>query len=503
MLGSVKGGKRLPKGACLVATNTGHPYLRIVDLKDGTVDRSNIRYVPSNVWPKIQRYTISHGDVYITIVGSIGEAGTIPADLDRANLTENAAKITGLSGVVPEYVALWLRSTFCQALIQDNIHSAGQGKLALFRIEKLPIPVPPFEEQERIASKVKALLVRIRAAQERLDKIPTIIKRFRQAVLAAACNGNLTADWRGRNPNSETAQELISHVGQRRRESLDGVMRTAAKRRAITLNDFDNLQVALRDDLELSDLPETWQWVDLRFVMTPEEPFCYGVVQPGADDPRGPKLIRVCDMAGGRVLRENLRGIPPSVHSQYQRSVLRGGEVLVSLVGTIGRPAIAPPDLAGANIARAVAKIPVREFDARFILLWLSSSQAEAWMVGDAREVARKTLNLEQLRTLPVPLAPLPEQQEIVRRVEKMFTLADRLQMRYENAKAQVERLTQSVLAKAFRGELVPTEAELARRESREYETAAQLLARIRATNEAQRVGHERQAKRTTQVRGV
>jgi type I restriction enzyme S subunit len=206
--------------------------------------------------------------------------------------------------------------------------------------------------------------------------------------------------------------------------------------------------------------------------MTPEEPFCYGVVQPGGDDPQGPRLIRVCDIENGRVLTENLRGIPRSVHAQYQRSVLRGGEVLVSIVGTIGRPALASPDLAGMNIARAVAKIPVREFEAQFVRLWLSSSRAETWMVGDAREVARKTLNLEQLRTLPVPLPPLAEQKEIVRRVEGLFALADQIEARFEQARAQIEKMTPSLLARAFRGELVsqdPTD-----------EPASVLLERIR-----------------------
>ena len=105
---------------------------------------------------------------------------------------------------------------------------------------------------------------------------------------------------------------------------------------------------------------------------------------------------------------------------------------------------------------------------------------AESWMMGDAREVARKTLNLEQLRTLPVPLPPLAEQHEIVRRVEQLFALADRLEAQLAAARTRVDRLTQSILAKAFRGELVPTEADLARREARPYEPASALLERIR-----------------------
>ena len=96
-------------------------------------------------------------------------------------------------------------------------------------------------------------------------------------------------------------------------------------------------------------------------------------------------------------------------------------------------------------------------------------------MKGDSREVARPTLNLEQLQTLPVPVAPLPEQQEIVRRVEGLFTLADQLEARLAKARGQVEKLTPSLLARAFAGQLVPQDPT--------DEPAQKLLERIKATD--------------------
>jgi type I restriction enzyme S subunit len=93
----------------------------------------------------------------------------------------------------------------------------------------------------------------------------------------------------------------------------------------------------------------------------------------------------------------------------------------------------------------------------------------------------RRKLTQEALLTAPLAIAPYLEQVEIVRRVEKLFTLADRLETRVVTARKRVEALTQSILAKAFRGELVPTEAELAEAEGREYETASMLLERIKS----------------------
>jgi type I restriction enzyme, S subunit len=158
-----------------------------------------------------------------------------------------------------------------------------------------------------------------------------------------------------------------------------------------------------------------------------------------------------------KLLLSSLRRIPPSVHAQYPRSHLRGGELLVTVVGAgIGEAGIAQLECKGFNVARAVAKIPILEFSAAFVYHWLCTTTALAWMKGESREVARPTLNLEQLQTIPVPLPPLAEQQEIVRRIDQLFSLAAQIEARYAKAKGYIDSLKQSILAKAFRGELVP-----------------------------------------------
>jgi type I restriction enzyme S subunit len=91
-------------------------------------------------------------------------------------------------------------------------------------------------------------------------------------------------------------------------------------------------------------------------------------------------------------------------------------------------------------------------------------------------------LNVGDIKQFPIPLPPLDEQQEIGRRVADLLVLADRIETNYGKAKARLDRLMPAILAKAFRGELVPTEVELAKADGRLYETAEQLLARVQAT---------------------
>ena len=94
-------------------------------------------------------------------------------------------------------------------------------------------------------------------------------------------------------------------------------------------------------------------------------------------------------------------------------------------------------------------------------------------------------VNTTTIARIPVPFPPLAEQHEIVRRVDALFALADKIEARVTAATQRVEKITQAILAKAFRGELVPTEAELARQEGRDYEPASVLLERIRAERDA------------------
>ena len=89
-LADVKGGKRLPLGGKFADKKTPHPYIRVLDFKDNTVDSKNLKYISEEIQRKINRYTISHNDLYISIAGTIGLAGLIPRALDGANLTENA-----------------------------------------------------------------------------------------------------------------------------------------------------------------------------------------------------------------------------------------------------------------------------------------------------------------------------------------------------------------------------------------------------------------------------
>jgi type I restriction enzyme, S subunit len=150
----------------------------------------------------------------------------------------------------------------------------------------------------------------------------------------------------------------------------------------------------------------------LRDLCRPDSPLCYGVIQPGNDVPDGIPLIRVCDIENESIDHGALKRIAPEIDASYERSRVEEGDLLVSIVGTIGRVFIATDFEQGFNIARAIARIRIREeCRPKFVAAVLMSQAYQRLLVGESFETARKTLNLSALGEIEVPV-PNPEAQD-------------------------------------------------------------------------------------------
>ena len=156
-IAAVLGGKRIPAGRKLTEYNTGHVYIRVSDMMDGGVSTDRLLYVPEDIYPSISRYIINKADVFITVAGTIGRVGKIPDELDGANLTENADRLV-LAGVNQDWLIKVLQSGMIQEQIAEATTQVGQPKLAIARIERFLIPLPPLAEQHRIVQRIEELL---------------------------------------------------------------------------------------------------------------------------------------------------------------------------------------------------------------------------------------------------------------------------------------------------------------------------------------------------------
>lgn len=161
---AVKGGKRIPAGRRLSDIDTGYKYIRVSDMKNGSVITTDLKYVPIDIVESIKRYTISKDDLYITVAGTIGDVGMIPEELDGANLTENADKLV-FTTLDKRWLYWFLKSPFINQQIRDVTTKVGQPKLAINKIEELVIPLPPLSIQRRIVEKIEEVFSAINKLQ--------------------------------------------------------------------------------------------------------------------------------------------------------------------------------------------------------------------------------------------------------------------------------------------------------------------------------------------------
>ncbi|EGQ2922525.1 restriction endonuclease subunit S [Staphylococcus pseudintermedius] len=150
----VKGGKRLPKGDQLVEYETNHPYLRISDYSNGSVNLNNLKYVTEETFQKISRYIINEGDIFLSIVGTIGIVDFIDYKLDSASLTENAVRIRSFNESVlsTKFLSYFLKSDQGQNEMFIRTVGSTQPKLAITRIKDINIPIIDIKSQQKISN---------------------------------------------------------------------------------------------------------------------------------------------------------------------------------------------------------------------------------------------------------------------------------------------------------------------------------------------------------------
>lgn len=149
---TVKGGKRLPKGTQLQESKTNHPYLRIKDFNNGNIDINNLMYISEEVFNKISNYTINKGNIFLSIVGTIGLVDIIEEELDKSSLTENAVKIysNDEKQLSTEFLSYYLKSTMGQHEISIRTVGSTQPKLAITRIKDINVPMIDIKKQYKI-----------------------------------------------------------------------------------------------------------------------------------------------------------------------------------------------------------------------------------------------------------------------------------------------------------------------------------------------------------------
>ena len=416
----------------------GTPHLRPMNVStEGLIAYKEVKYVPTDRVDGDRKW-LKSGDVLFNNTNSAELVGktALYDDDEGVAFSNHMTRVRCTPAVLPKYCALALHQKWREGYFLEHCNRhVSQASIGQKVLKATMIPLPPLAEQERIVAKVEVLLSRVRSVRQRLATVPDILKHFRQAVLAHACSGKLTGDWRD-DAEPDWATTTLNQVGD-----VKGGITKNARRSSMPLQ-VPYLRVAnvYADALDLSEVMEI------------------GVSS-----------------------------------AELERTRLNRGDLLFvegnGSVDQIGRVAVWDGSIAECvhqnHLIRFVAGDGVMP---RFVLYAMMSPIGRERLMEKAISTAGlHSLSISKIASVELDVPSVREQQEIIDRVEALFALAESIQQRVQAATKQAEALTQSILARAFRGELVPTEADLARAEGRDYEPAEQLLARIRAGSVAPR----------------
>jgi type I restriction enzyme S subunit len=306
-----------------------------------------------------------------------------------------------------------------------NIVSEGYSRHYKF-LKESKVPIPPLPEQHRIVAKLNAVMKKVEASKQHLDKIPTLLKRFRQSVLAAAVSGKLT-------------EEQAEHDVER---------------------------------------------VPLGYLI---EGLKYGTSQKSEKDNKGVPILRIPNIGeDGRIITDDLK-FADLPKDEYAKLKLEAGDILLirsnGSVSLLGRAAIISKEHKDYAYAGYLIRLRCdrKKLLPEFLIHVLASYDIRAQIEMPSRSSSGvNNINSDEVKALSIPSFTIEGQKEIVRRVEQLFAFADKLEARYTKAKVMLDKLPQSILAKAFRGELEAQDPN--------DEPASVLLERIRA-EKAQLVG--------------
>lgn len=281
-------------------------------------------------------------------------------------------------------------------LVQEQFNTLANGAIVKNisgdLVKKVVLPIPPLPEQQRIVSVLDEAFASIAQAKSNAER------------------------------NLVNAQELFE-------SSLDNIFQHHSK--GLT-------QKPLVDFCE-----------DSRVIT-------YGVIKLGNETEDGVPCLRTSNVRWLRIETDGMKRILPSLSEQYSRTILKGGEVLVNVRGTLGGVAVVPLEMAGWNVSREVAVVPIdnKKVDPKFISYYIASGISQKWFGGVKKGAAYVGINIEDLRLLPISIPPLAEQRAIVGRLEALSAETGRLEEIYQQKVESLEELKKSVLGKEFEGEL-------------------------------------------------
>ncbi|WP_188260215.1 restriction endonuclease subunit S [Azospirillum tabaci] len=448
-----------PFGSKLKSTHyvaSGVRVVRLGNIGVGTFNDIDRAYIEESHYQELKKHAIGPGDLVVAALAEpVGRCCEIPKDIGPALVKADCLRFKPTQHIEPRFVMHWLNSPIGRKAVEELTHGIGRLRINIQDLKKAPIPLAPQAEQRRIVEKIEALTARSRRAREALDALPALIDRYRQSILAAAFRGDLTADWREAHPEVETATAFLARNGVRGEE-------------------------VEAEDIPVK-LPETWRWARLSDVAEVKGGLAKGKKRPAGVALESVPYLRVANVQRGFLDLSQVKEIEATAE-EVEQLRLRRGDILFNEGGD--RDKLGRGWVWSGEIDRCIHQNHV--FRARllsaeinpFLISHFGNTFGQKYFFGEGKQsVNLASISLSKLKAFPVPVIPPAEQVVLCARIEEALRRVEVFRAAWRSVSERLPALDQSILAKAFRGELVPQDPD--------DEPASVLLERIRAESVA------------------
>ncbi|MHB1845281.1 MAG: restriction endonuclease subunit S [Deltaproteobacteria bacterium] len=422
----VKLGKMLDKAKRVTGTHL--PYLRNANVRWDGFAVDDLLTMPF-LDDEIERFGVEDGDLFVCEGGEPGRCAIWKGGKTNLKFQKAILRVRPRHAVEARWMLYALRAAALNGELEQYFTGTTIKHFPQEAVLRFQFPLAPLAEQRRIVAKVEALLARVNAARDQLEKVPLLMKRFRQSVLATATSGELSSEWRA-----------------------------------------------------VREISNGWESVTLGSLLADVR---YGTSKKCSPRATKTPVLRIPNVVKGSISHYDLK-YAEFDETEREKLGLAPGDLLMirsnGSVGLVGRVALVSDREKGFLFAGYLIRLRSNTSRVRpaYLALFLASPMSRLLIEHTARSTAGvNNINAEEIKDLPIELPVLEEQDEIVRRVGGLLAMADQLDQQLASAKNLLESITPSILGKAFAGALVPTEAELAREEGRVFESAEELLRRV------------------------
>lgn len=457
--GLTKGKKRRPDDVLQPV-----PYLRVANVQRGWLDLGEVKLIDATA-AEVSALQLRHGDVLFNEGGDrdkLGRGAIWRDELPLCIHQNHVFRLRVREGADPQFVSAYGNSSEAQQyFLGSGKQTTNLASINISTLGALPVYLPPLNEQRRIVAKLEALQARSRRAREALDTVPALLEKLRQSILAAAFRGDLTKDWRAQHPDVEPASELLKRIRSERRKRWEESELAKLKAKGKPPTD-DKWKAKYKepdpvDTTGLPELPKGWCWASVDELLTALR----NGISAKPDKDSGLRILRISAVRPLRVDINDVRFLAED--PAYDGYLLANGQLLLTryngnpeLVGVAGvvrglaEPTVYPDKL--------ILATPLDTYIAAdFLAIAFNTGATRRHIASKGKSAAGQVgISGSDIRGAPVPVPPIAEQLALVTAVQAGLVRIQAARSSAVQMAAMLSRLESAILAKAFRGELVP-----------------------------------------------